>query len=168
MNSASLLALERHWEQSSTFLEDSVKLLPLVSPRLLEQTDKQDMLTEFAGLASMAAATALEAHKEPYHALRPLELGRGIIAGLLMEMRGDVSDRGPLTDLRQRCLVLEDIREQPGFQYFLELPTVDEVKPAANPNLIAVINVTSRRCVALLIEHGQIWVNGTINYDYGG
>ncbi|KAI1085982.1 CHAT domain-containing protein [Rostrohypoxylon terebratum] len=50
------------------------------------------MLSDFAGLASMAAAIALNAGKDAYHALQLLELGRGVIAGLLMDMRGDISD----------------------------------------------------------------------------
>ena len=49
------------------------------------------MLADFAGLASMAAATALNAGKEAHHALQLLELGRGVIASLLLEMRTDVS-----------------------------------------------------------------------------
>jgi hypothetical protein len=91
-NAARLLASQSNWEESSKFLEDAVKLLPAVSPRLLENTDKQHMLGEFAGLASMAAAIALNAGKEPHHALKLLELGRGVITGLLMEMRTDISD----------------------------------------------------------------------------
>jgi hypothetical protein len=91
-NVATLLASQSNWEESSKFLEDAVKLLPAVSPRSLENTDKQHMLGEFAGLASMAAAIALKAGKEPHHALELLELGRGVITGLLMEMRTDISD----------------------------------------------------------------------------
>ncbi|KAE8447330.1 hypothetical protein EG329_010888 [Mollisiaceae sp. DMI_Dod_QoI] len=80
------------WEESSLLLQEAVNLLPTVSPRSLKHTDKQYMLAKFAGLASMAAATVLTAGKDAYHALQLLELGRGVIAGLLMEMRGDISD----------------------------------------------------------------------------
>ncbi|KAH7124551.1 hypothetical protein EDB81DRAFT_600406, partial [Dactylonectria macrodidyma] len=61
-------------------------------PRSLKHTDKQHMLADFAGLASTAAATALNAGQDAYHALCIFELGRGVIAGLLMEMRGDIFD----------------------------------------------------------------------------
>jgi len=91
-NAATLLASQSNWEASSNFLEDAVKLLPAVSPRSLENTDKQYMLGEFAGLATMAAAVALKAGKEPRYALELLELGRSVITGLLMEMRTDISD----------------------------------------------------------------------------
>ena len=89
---AYILAGQSKWDESSRLLQEAVKLLPSVSPRSIQHTDKQHMLAEFAGLASMAAAAALNAGEKPYHALRPLESGRGIISGLLMEMRGDISD----------------------------------------------------------------------------
>lgn len=50
------------------------------------------MLAVFAGLATIAAATALNAGKEAHLALELLELGRGVIATLLLEMRTDISD----------------------------------------------------------------------------
>jgi len=89
---AAILADQLNWEESSTFLEDAVKLLPTISPRSLKHTDKQHMLADFAGIASMAAGTALNAGKEAHHALKLLELGRGVIASLLLEMRTDVSE----------------------------------------------------------------------------
>ncbi|RTE76982.1 hypothetical protein BHE90_008560 [Fusarium euwallaceae] len=91
-NAANILAMKDHWAESSTFLEDAVKLLPRVSPRSLQNTDKQAILSSYSGLASLAAAAALNAGKPPEHALQLLELGRGVIAGLLMEMRLDISD----------------------------------------------------------------------------
>ncbi|KAL8367900.1 hypothetical protein RB599_003698 [Gaeumannomyces hyphopodioides] len=91
-DAANILASQRNWDESSQLLQEAVELLPTVSPRSLNHTDKQHMLANFAGLASMAAATALNAGKEASHALQLLELGRGVIAGLLMDMRGDISD----------------------------------------------------------------------------
>ncbi|KJZ70854.1 hypothetical protein HIM_09768 [Hirsutella minnesotensis 3608] len=89
---ARILTRRLDWDESSQLLEEAVKLLPTVSPRSLQNADKQQMLSDFAGLASMAAATALNAGKEAHHALELLELGRCVIAGLLLEMRTDVSD----------------------------------------------------------------------------
>ncbi|KAH8747717.1 CHAT domain-containing protein [Diaporthe sp. PMI_573] len=86
-SAARILADQLNWRESSQLLQDAVELLPTVSPRSL-----QHMLADFAGLASMAAATALNTGRDAYHALQLLELGRGVIAGLLMEMRGDISD----------------------------------------------------------------------------
>ncbi|KAK6526568.1 hypothetical protein TWF694_005150 [Orbilia ellipsospora] len=89
---ARTLAEQQDWEASAILLEDAVKLLPNVSPRSLDHTDKESVLAEFSGLASMAAAMSLQAGRDPSHSLRLLELGRGVIAGLLMDMRGDISD----------------------------------------------------------------------------
>jgi hypothetical protein len=88
---ADILASQRNWEESSEILQGAVQLLPLVSPRLLNNNDKQHILGEFAGLASMAAAISLMAGKDEHCALELLELGRCVIAGLLLEMRTDIS-----------------------------------------------------------------------------
>ncbi|KMU89188.1 hypothetical protein CIHG_07122 [Coccidioides immitis H538.4] len=89
---AIILTTQLNWEDSSVLLQGAVELLPFVSVRSLEHTDKQHMLAQFTGLASAAAAAALKAGKSASQALRLLELGRDIIAGLLMEMRGDITD----------------------------------------------------------------------------
>lgn len=44
------------------------------------------------GLASTAAAVALNSEKSVYDALKLLEHGRGVIASLLLDIRGDISD----------------------------------------------------------------------------
>ncbi|KAF9639221.1 hypothetical protein BFW01_g11027 [Lasiodiplodia theobromae] len=82
---ASILASQFQWEESSIFLKDAVMLLPA-------HIDKQHVLRNSAGLASEAAAIALNAGKEAHKALELLELGRGVIAGLLLDMRTDISD----------------------------------------------------------------------------
>jgi tetratricopeptide (TPR) repeat protein len=197
-HAATILASQSNWEESSRFLEDAVKLLGVVSPRSLENIDKQHMLEDFAGLASMAAAIALKAGKEPYHALEVLELGRGVITGLLMEIRTDISDlkqdyheiaeefeslRDELdSPVNGRALptsssnsssailrvnrrrevgqkfdeVVATIRAQPRFKNFLLPPTADELMTAANPGPIVVVNISSYRCDAFIIEHHQI------------
>ncbi|KAH8663217.1 CHAT domain-containing protein [Ilyonectria robusta] len=75
LGAAGTYASHSNWEESSQLLEKAVELLPA-----------------FVGLASTAAAVALNAGKDAYDALKLLELGRGIIANLLMDMRGDISD----------------------------------------------------------------------------
>ncbi|EGE00902.1 hypothetical protein TESG_08196 [Trichophyton tonsurans CBS 112818] len=128
---------------------------------------------QFTGLASAAAATALSAGKTPYQALRLLELGRDVIAGLLMEMRRDI--RYPhLADKFTNLLskesrvkrrheasqsfekLIDKIRAQPKFHNFLLPPTADEMMEAANPGPIIVINVSPYRCDSFLIERDQI------------
>ncbi|KAI1736296.1 CHAT domain-containing protein [Xylaria scruposa] len=94
---AEILALQSKWKEASQLLSEAVNLLPTVSTRSLKHTDKQYELAKFAGLASFSAAMSLnetegEGKEEAYEALKLLELGRGIIASILMDMRMDVSD----------------------------------------------------------------------------
>jgi hypothetical protein len=49
-------------------------------------------------------------------------------------------------------VVISEIRDQPGFEKFLLPATADELMTAADPNPIAVINISSYRCDALLIQ----------------
>ncbi|KAL2011079.1 hypothetical protein VTN00DRAFT_3797 [Thermoascus crustaceus] len=79
-------------EEAADILEEAVALLPTTSPRYLDDVDKQHVLQEFYGLASMAAAAALDARRDPSRALELLELGRGVAAGLLLDMRTNLSD----------------------------------------------------------------------------
>ncbi|PQE12949.1 TPR domain-containing protein [Rutstroemia sp. NJR-2017a BBW] len=197
---AGILILQLNWEESSLLLQEAINLLSAVSPRSLEHTDKQHMLANFAGLASLAAATALNAGRGAYHALRLLELGRGVIAGLLIEMRGDISDlKQQHPGLADKFISLRDeldvpvdnttspiftdnppswesqarrrreadqkfselimrIRALPGFHNFLLPPTPDELMAAANPDPIIVVNLSSYRCDAFLIERDGIRV----------
>lgn len=80
-----------HHEQAANILEEAVALLPACSPRYLDEVDKQHALREFYGLASMAAAAALDAGRHPSRALKLLELGRGVAASLLLDMRTDLT-----------------------------------------------------------------------------
>ncbi|KAI8649679.1 TPR domain-containing protein [Fusarium keratoplasticum] len=121
---AAILAGQSNWEESSNFLQDATHLIPAVSPRSLKHTDKQHMLADFAGLSSAAAATALNAGKEPYHALQLLELGRGVIAGLLMELRGDISDlKQQHPDLARDFISLRDELDSPVDRTTIASPT---------------------------------------------
>ncbi|XTI84522.1 hypothetical protein V2W45_1368629 [Cenococcum geophilum] len=195
---AQILALQLHWDQASLLLQKAVNLLPTVSPRRLKHTDKQHMLADFPGLASMAAAAALNAGRDAFSALQLLELGRGIIASSLMEMRGDISDlkqqhpnladelaslrdeldlplemapflastnETPLWELEAKRRreadqkfgdLLTRIRAEAGFHNFLLAPTADELMAAANPNPIVVVNPSSFRCDAFLIESNRV------------
>ena len=80
-----------NWDELYHLLRGAVNLLPKISQRALRQTDMQSMLAPTSGIASDAAAAALNAQISPLDVLSPLELGRGVIAGLLIDMRGDTS-----------------------------------------------------------------------------
>lgn len=162
----------------------AVSLIPLLTPRSLEHSDKQYLVDDTVGLASDATAVALLAKKSPYDALRLLELGRGIISGSLNEMRTDISElqrkhpglaeeyaelRDQLdapkasTKVSQRYALakefeslVEHIRSLPGFDRFLLAPTEDEFKAAAAYGPIVIVNVSDYSCDALIVEKKQL------------
>ncbi|EPS45153.1 hypothetical protein H072_838 [Dactylellina haptotyla CBS 200.50] len=80
------------WEEASKYMELAIEALPLVTSRAAANLDKQLMLEDYSGHASIAAATALNAGKTAEHALRILEIGREVISGLLMDLRGDITE----------------------------------------------------------------------------
>lgn len=67
-------------------------LTPLAMARSLENSDKQWLLAEFAGLASDATAVALMAKASTFDALKLLETSRGVIMGSILGLRSDVDD----------------------------------------------------------------------------
>ncbi|KAH7131135.1 hypothetical protein EDB81DRAFT_906012 [Dactylonectria macrodidyma] len=80
----------------------------------LENSDKQHWLSGIAGLASDAAAVALNAHKDPFDAVQLLELGRGIISGSLNDIRADVEELvSSHPNLRERYLALRQQLDTP-------------------------------------------------------
>ncbi|CUS09064.1 unnamed protein product, partial [Tuber aestivum] len=89
---ATLLYLAGKFPESSSILEDAVNLMPHVDLRFLARDDQQHMLSQISGLASVATSMALQAGREPYHGLKLLELGRGIIMGFSIDARSEASD----------------------------------------------------------------------------
>ncbi|KAI7759749.1 hypothetical protein LZL87_009072 [Fusarium oxysporum] len=77
-------------------LYDTAKLAVSLIPKLVswshENHDRQYVLGKVVGLASDAAAAALQAGQSPMAALQLLEQGRGIIGASLQDMRSDVQD----------------------------------------------------------------------------
>ncbi len=82
----------KNWSLAYLAASTGVYLIPMLTPRFLEDKDKQNLLTKAVGLASDAAAVALIAEKTQYEAIQLLEVGRGVILGSLNEMRADISD----------------------------------------------------------------------------
>ncbi|KAI0455565.1 CHAT domain-containing protein [Xylaria acuta] len=129
-------------EESNALLHDAIQLIPSISPHNLKQRDRQYILGEFAGLATLAASAALGAGEEPVRALQLLEQGRAVGAGQRLGIRAT------LTTLR--------IRKLPGFETFLLPPTVEELKSAASSGPVVVINTSPFRCDAVLIRTDSI------------
>lgn len=88
---ASRLLLERDIKLSLPYLRAAVELLPLISPRTIKQSDQQFNISLFAGTTAKAVSVSLECGESPWDALQLLELGRGVLVGLQLEMRSDIS-----------------------------------------------------------------------------
>ncbi|KAM5345797.1 hypothetical protein ACJ41O_011658 [Fusarium nematophilum] len=112
---ALLLAANTAWIEAAALLQGAVNLLPLVSPRYLQDSDKQDMISSFSGLAADACAVTLNAGDDNgEQALETLELGRGVVNGLLLEMRTDASDlEAEHPDLAEEFRLCRDALDSP-------------------------------------------------------
>lgn len=94
-----------------------------MSPRSLNHTDTQALLSDMFGLASSAAAVALHVGKTPGDALRLLELGRGVTASLLMDMRGDITElQSKHPDLAERFSHLRGELDSPAHNASVGIP----------------------------------------------
>ncbi|KAM3069480.1 hypothetical protein ACMFMG_005585 [Clarireedia jacksonii] len=185
MNLLALHADAKNWREAFQTAFKTISLVPILAPRSLEASDKQRLLVQVSGLASDAAAIALNATKTPFDAIQLLELGREVIAGSLNEIRADIFElqqehpqlaeeyinlRNQLdtpktlmkyhVDQRYNAgLKLEEkiqkIRKLPGFDRFLLAPSKDELRTAAKDGPIVVINISEYRCDALIIKNRQ-------------
>ena len=181
-----LQAEAENWPQAYQAAFKTVSLIPSLTPRFLKNSDKQHLLTDIVNLASDMSAIALNAAKTPFDAIQALELGRGVIAESLNELRADISDLqqkhsqlaeeyitlrdqfDALTISTQRDVdqryntnkelerMIEKIRQLLDFDRFFLAPSEEELKAAAECGPIVIINVSRYRCDALIIEKTQI------------
>ena len=77
--------------RAKSVLQTAVRLLPQISPRALKRGDQQYNISQFADITSRAVSLSLACGEDPLNALQLLELGRGIIANLQLEVRSDIS-----------------------------------------------------------------------------
>ncbi|EXK84329.1 hypothetical protein FOQG_11586 [Fusarium oxysporum f. sp. raphani 54005] len=102
------------WQQVCDALEVAVSLIPKLTARSLENPDKQHLLGQVVGLASNAAAAALNAGRSPTAALKFLEQGRGVLGTALEEMRTDVIElQARYPELAKRFVSLRDELDSP-------------------------------------------------------
>ena len=168
------------WQEAYETACTAMRLVALLVPRSLKNSDKQHLLGEIGILASDAAAVVLQAGKLPYEAIRLLELGRSVIVNSLHESRVDISelqskhpelaaeylryraqvntpqtsptDSQPYHADQRLASVIENIRRQPNFDRFLLGPTEDQMKGAASRGPIVIINVSCHCCNALIVQ----------------
>ncbi|KAL7910078.1 CHAT domain-containing protein [Trichoderma velutinum] len=198
----SLLGIANEPEAYSV-ARSAINLIPLLTPRSLQNVDKRHLLSDAVGMASDAAAISLQAGQRAVVAIECLETGRGVIAGTLFEqhdismlkrMRPDLAEA--FLDLRDRLdqpamqgvgssiqpdnedidldtlaeielsnrretakdldSLLTQIRSETAFERYLLPASEEEMVNAARYGPIVIINVSSHRSDALIIEQSGI------------
>ncbi|OJJ72522.1 hypothetical protein ASPBRDRAFT_84245, partial [Aspergillus brasiliensis CBS 101740] len=176
MEAIRILEKRNDFAMAMSFAKKGVELLPKASIRSLRQTDQQEILRRYAGLASEAAALAIQTHHSPSDALILLEEGLGVIAAQQYNMRSDLTElqekhpeeasrfRSLLSQLEQRSEVsalldalIDCIRTYEGFEQFLQPPTHDDCCGISrlSGQTIVVVNVAFR-CDALIVCNDSV------------
>lgn len=112
--SASRLLIGRDHYRARPLLRIAVNLLPIISSRTLTENDRQYNISQFGGITSMAVSVSLDCQEDSYNALQLLEVGRGVLASLQIEVRSDLSSLKALN--RDLAVQFENIRDQLGRQ----------------------------------------------------
>ena len=127
------------WQQAFEGSAIAVDLIARLTPRSLNNSDKQHMLSQVAGLACDAASAALNVGKVPSLILNLLEQGRGVLAASLEQMRPD------LLDLEAQHPELAD--------KFVRLR--DELEPPITQNALSRIEPPSQSCASRRYTAGR-------------
>src|SRR5947207_2671353 len=86
-----LLVRQSDCKRAKSILNAAVHILSTISPRALKQSDQQHNISRFANITPRAVSVSLADSEDPFDTLQMLELGRGIIANLQLEVRSDIS-----------------------------------------------------------------------------
>ncbi|EGX43949.1 hypothetical protein AOL_s00210g265 [Orbilia oligospora ATCC 24927] len=136
-NSATqMLAGNNMWSEASQMIEIAVGLLPLSVSRELKHRDQQHNLKKHAGLSSRAASIVLNAGKDAYDAVKLLELGRGVMTGLRLGSRSDLTElRLQHPDIAAKFEQLRDILDSPASGTFESAVIYDSKALDESPTL---------------------------------
>ncbi|KAF8534365.1 CHAT domain-containing protein [Trichophaea hybrida] len=164
-----MLAQGQNWADASEVTKTAVNLLPLVSSRSLGKNDQQHLIKQYAGLASRAAAAALEAGKSANNAQQHPQIAKefeqlrdsldlsGGKSSISTEPKAPGSSRHSAS--LELDKIIDKIRQLPNFDQFLLPPTANQLMGAAAAmHPVVLINVSPFRCDAFLIQHHSITV----------
>jgi tetratricopeptide (TPR) repeat protein len=113
-----LLTWQKDLLKAAVFVKEATKLLPIISPRILNRSDQQDNIATFSGLASYGASILLESGSEALEALQTLELSRGVMNTLILETRIDTTDLEKYDpDLAEEFKILRDQLDSPSISF---------------------------------------------------
>ena len=110
-----LLISQKNYNRAKAILQAAVQLLPTVSPRQLKRGDQQFNISQFSNITSRAVSLCLADAEDAYKSLQLLELGRGILTNLQLEVRSDISVLAAShPDLAQQFQKLRDQIDPPS------------------------------------------------------
>jgi hypothetical protein len=111
----SALAFFGKWDEASSVADQAVELCPQLLISLPKRRDQESQLSQVLGLVGIACAMDLQAMKSPLHAVKVLEMGRGVIYGLTLELNTKLSRlRDTHSDLyKQYCKLQELVNSMP-------------------------------------------------------
>jgi tetratricopeptide (TPR) repeat protein len=160
------------WPDAVDGYATAIEMMPLAAWRGSGRSSREHLLTQYAGLASEAASSAIAAG-DPDRAVELLEHGRGVLWSQILETRTDLTALReaapalaarlsgirseidtPGTVDRQMSLavrwdaVVREVRALEGFSSFLRPPAVAELR---GEGMVVVVNASRHRCDALLV-----------------
>ncbi|KAJ5772185.1 hypothetical protein N7520_002714 [Penicillium odoratum] len=86
-----LLKQRRDWFGARKIAIEAIDMLSRMNNRSLSRDDQRIIASRFSGLAGNACSLSLQCNGDAIEALNLVELGRGVIVGLLMDDRSDIS-----------------------------------------------------------------------------
>ncbi|KAF5722006.1 tpr domain-containing protein [Fusarium mundagurra] len=87
----SALKMKKDWNKAYLVIKQVVPLIAATTPRFLDISESQFLLSKYSTLASEGAALAMSAGCEPMEAIQLLEAGRGVAMLALNELRLDLT-----------------------------------------------------------------------------
>ena len=109
---------KRQWHQAYEHSNTALRLIPRLTMRSLEISDKQHLISQIVGLACDSTAAALQNREAPLIALNMLEEGRGVLAASIQELRIELSDlQQSHPELADQFICLRDDLEHPVVQH---------------------------------------------------
>jgi tetratricopeptide (TPR) repeat protein len=83
---------ENSLERGLLCVQQAIELYPVTSLRGVGDLDRLGLIEDVMSVGHLGAAISVLLGRSPYESLKIMEMGRGILASSLMEVRADVSD----------------------------------------------------------------------------
>lgn len=95
---ADALKLKGDWDKAYTVINRAILLIVATTPRFLDVSETQVLLSRISNLASEGAALAISANRLPQEAIQLLEAGRGVAMLALNQLRLDLETSKRMID----------------------------------------------------------------------